>query len=142
MRVWFLSVAASMAVVACSSTSNVAPTSPAAACTSVAPPMLGYPSAGATGINSGFLQLWFFYPRDPSTAFDAPVLSASGGATLTGTPYASPSPGPTPPGLPATPRGDEVFVSSFTGVASTTTYTVTVTNPECGADTLGSFTTR
>lgn len=141
MKFSLLAVALSIAVAGCSS-SSAAPTSGVAACTSVAPPTLAYPSAGATGINSGFLQLWFFYSRNPSPAFDAPVLTAAGGATLTGSAYASPSPGPEPTGFPATPSGEEIFVSSFSGVAAATTYSVTATNPECGTRTLGSFTTR
>ena len=112
-------------------------------CASVFPPTLAYPSPGATGINSGLLQLWFFYPRDPSITFDPPVLTPSNSsASLQGSPYASPSPGPTPPGLPATPAGEQIFVSQFSLVAAATTYAVTVNNIMCGPDNLGSFTTR
>jgi len=134
---------AATAVVACTNSTNPPNQGPPlfGGCTSVAPPMLLYPQNGATRIPTAHLTLYF---AGSGSGFSPPTLTPSnGGAALTGTPYSSPSPGPTPPGMATPPPGAPLVVSQFTpGVASSTTYTVSVNNNLCGPFTEGSFTTQ
>ena len=126
---------------ACSGNSNLAPPG---SCTSVAPPVLLYPAPGATGVPVvANLQLYFGYPSNPGPTFAVPSLTANNGnPTITGSPYALPSPGPTPPGSLPPPANTQSFVSTISGYAAGTTYTVNVTNTACNATyALGSFST-
>ncbi|MBV9271346.1 MAG: hypothetical protein JO165_09635 [Candidatus Eremiobacteraeota bacterium] len=133
---------ASALTVACSNDTSPLANPPNTGCASVAPPMLLYPQNGATGIPTAHLTLYF---ANVAPAFAPPVLTPSGGSgALTGTPYSSPSPAPTPPGMATPPPGASVVISQFNpAVASATTYTVTVTNSICSQTfTEGTFTTQ
>ena len=141
-RVFVLAVLAAL-LAACGGGSGTR-TSPLAGCTSVAPPTLLYPAAGATGIAATNLQLYFGYGQSPSVAWSAPILAASGSTspTLTGGAY-TPSNGPLPPSSTPLPPGDQLFVSGVSSAAAATTYLVTVTNTLCQHTfAVGTFTTQ
>ncbi len=108
-------------------------------CTAVAPPVLLYPAPGASGITWVNLQLYFGYPYNPNAFFAPAVLTPTSGPALSAGPYASPSPGPYPPGMATVPNGDQVFVADVAPHVSGTTYTVSVKGNTCGTFTLGSF---
>ncbi|HEV3153339.1 MAG TPA: hypothetical protein VGZ02_06030 [Candidatus Baltobacteraceae bacterium] len=114
------------------------------ACASVAPPALLYPASSTTGVPDGNLDIWVGYPENPSTAFSAPALTSPGIASVNGTAWLPPSPGPTnPPGLLTLPANDQYWTSGILALAPSTTYTVTVTNTLCNQTfSLGSFTTQ
>lgn len=132
---------AGLLVAGCSASSTVgSPGTVLSSCLSVEPPVLLYPAPGATGIRQSRLQLYFGYPQNPGVSFAPPELTPSSGLAIVAGPYASPSPGPFPPGMATVPNGDQVFVSNVPGYESGTTYTVSVKSDTCGQGfPLGSF---
>lgn len=115
-----------------------------AACTSVAPPALLYPATSSTGVPDGNIDIWVGYIQNPAIVFSSPTLIAPGIASVTGTSWLPPSPGPTnPPGLLPLPTGDTYWTSGILALAPSTMYTVNVTNTPCNQTfSLGSFTTQ
>ena len=114
------------------------------ACTSVAPPAMLYPPPSSAAVPDGNFEVWVGYIQNPAIIFSAPVLSAPGIASVNGTSWLAPSPGPTnPPGLLELPAGDTYWTSDILALAPSTTYTVNVTNTLCSQTySLGSFTTQ
>ncbi|MBV8244585.1 MAG: hypothetical protein JOZ38_01555 [Candidatus Eremiobacteraeota bacterium] len=110
------------------------------ACAGLAVPALLYPPSGATGVDDTSLQIWVGYPQNPNGTWSPPAVSAGAGGTALGGPYSPPSPGPTnPPGLASLPAGDSPFVSTLSGLPSSGTVSVNVTDGTC-TQTIGSFT--
>lgn len=138
-------------LVACNGGGNAPTPSPSPiveGCTPVAslPLQMLYPQPGATAIPSGHLQIWFGNKVNPGPLYSPPSIGPVGGNSLAqGGPYASPSPGPTPPGSATPAPGDQVYVSDFgaTQLTLKTTYSVTVTTLQCRFGyTMGTFTTQ
>ena len=110
-------------------------------CSPISPPRLLYPKPGATGIADGHLALWFGYPVSPAVAFSRPRIS-SAGATIVGGAYATPSPGPLPPGAASPAPNDQVFVSSVASYTPATTYSVVLGRSACVSEVVGTFKTK
>jgi len=121
-----------------------ASSSAGAACVSGAVPRLLYPTDGASGVASGSLTIGLGFTSGTNTVSTPSVTPTTGGMSISGGPYLSPSPGPSnPPGFDTLRPGEQYYQSTFGPLSPTTTYTVVVTDTKCAkANNIGTFTTR
>jgi hypothetical protein len=129
-------VVALFAVAACGGANYGAP---GAACTGIVPPVLLYPSNGATGIPDGNFDLYVGWPSNPTNQWGVPVVTAANALQANGTIF-TPALGP-PPNAATPPPGDQAFVSHIPPLAAGATYSVALPGGPCGAG-LGAFTTQ